>query len=359
MPTPSSNESGQMPNIIPFSEPTTLATFEANDEAQQETHENTAPTISIGMPVYNAERYLVEALDSLLDQTFTDFEIIISDNSSTDQTESICFNYVRLDSRISYVRQSENLGATANFNHVFGLARGRYFKWASYDDICKPDFLAKCVEVLDNQPEVVWVHCSSGKIDEHGEVLDVNSPEAEGIAHSSDAGLPRQSHDSKTPHLRFQGVLLGTNWCVDSYGLIRSDALQATRLLPACYGAEKVLMGALSLSGCYYEIPETLFHQRVHPTASSRIGNAAKQRTFMDAKSSSRFSSTRMRLLSGHFHSIASAQLTIWQRIRCVLVIGKYLLQTNKWKSVFANTLTGTGVGRIPNSEVETDSNCP
>ena len=326
---------------------TTLANSEHNDATAQGTHNHPTPTISIGMPIYNAERYLVEALDSLLSQTFTDFEIIFSDNASTDQTESICRDYSRRDARISYVRQPENLGATGNFNHVFGLARGRYFKWASYDDICKPDFLARCVEVLNTQPEVTWVHCASGKINEHGEVLDANDPEAEGLAHTSDAGLPRLFHDSTSPHLRFQGVLLGTNWCVDSYGLIRSDALRATAMLPACYGAEKVLMGALSLSGCYYEIPETLFHQRVHPAASSRIDNAVEQLTFMDTKSSSRFASTRMRLLSGHFHSIFSAELTLWQRIRCLVVVGKYLFQTNKWNAVLRNTVTGTGVGRI------------
>jgi len=336
-----------MPASIPCLDSTALPTSGDPAAATPAANRNPPPTVSIGMPIYNAERYLVEAIESLLAQTYTDFEIILSDNASTDQTESICRDYSRRDARISYVRQPENLGATGNFNHVFGLARGRYFKWASYDDICQPDFLARCVEVLDNRPEVVWVHCASGKINEHGKIVDVQDPESEGLAHTSDAGLPRLFHDSASPHLRFQGVLLGTNWCVDSYGLIRSDALRATSLLPACYGAEKVLMGALSLAGCYDEIPETLFHQRVHPAASSRIENAVEQLTFMDTQSSSRFASTRIRLLRGHFHSIGCARLTIRERICCWLVIVKYLFQTNKWNAVLRNTLTGTGVGRI------------
>jgi len=248
------------------------------------------------------------------------------------------------------VRQPENLGATGNFNHVFGLARGAYFKWASYDDVCEPDFLARCVEVLESRPEIVWVHSASSKINEHGDVIDSTAPEAEGIGHTSEAGLPRRFFDSPSPHQRFQGVLLGTNWCVDSYGLIRADALRATQLLPACYGSEKVLMGALSLAGCYYEIPETLFYQRVHAAASSRIENAADQLTFMDTKATSRFASTRVRLLRGHFDSISDARLTAWQKFRCLLVIGKYLLQTNKWSSVVRNTVTGTGVGRTRTS---------
>lgn len=304
------------------------------------------PKVSIGMPVYNAESYLSQAIDSLLAQTYADFEIIISDNASTDQTEAICRDYAKRDPRISYVRQQENLGAIDNFNHVFGLARGKYFKWAAYDDICEPGFLARCVEVLDSRPEIVWVHSASSKINEDGAVLDAAAPEAEGIGHTSEAGLPRKFHDASSPYLRFQGVLLGTNWCVDSYGVIRSDALRATQLLPACYGSEKVLMGALSLAGCYYEIPETLFYQRVHAAASSRIENAADQLTFIDTKATSRFTSTRMRLLRGHLNSISDAELPIWQKMCCLLIVGKYLLQAHKWGVVLRNTVTGTGVGR-------------
>lgn len=319
-------------------------------------HSEPPPKLSIGMPVYNAESYLREAIDSLLAQTYTDFEIIISDNASTDQTQVICRDYEQRERRISYVRQQKNLGATGNFNHVFGLARGTYFKWASYDDICEPQFLAKCIEVLDARPEIVWVHSASAKINENGDVLGSDAPEAEGIGHTSEAGLPRQFHESLSPHLRFRGVLLGTNWCVDSYGVIRSDALRSTQLLPACYGSEKVLMGALSLVGCYHEVPETLFYQRVHAAASSRIENAADQLTFMDTKATSRFTSTRLRLLRGHLKSISDSELSIWQKMRCLMIVGKYLLQAHKWGTVLRNTFTGTGVGRTRTKSATADS---
>jgi glycosyltransferase involved in cell wall biosynthesis len=328
-----------------------------HDSDSQSLDSQSRPAISIGMPVYNAASYLREAIDSILAQTYTDFEIIISDNASTDETEAICRDYEKRDARISYVRQQENVGATGNFNYVFGLARGRYFKWAAYDDICEPEFLEKCVAVLENRPEVVWVHCASSKINEHGDILDSMAPEAEGIGNTSEAGLPRKFHDSNSPHLRFQGVLLGTNWCVDSYGLIRSDTLRGTKLLPACYGSEKVLMGALSLAGCYYEIPATLFYQRVHSAASSRIENAADQLTFIDTKTSSRFASTRLRLLRGHLTSITDARLSVWQKIRCRVIVGKYLFQTNKWGSVLRNTITGTGVGRTKSAQRRSVSN--
>jgi glycosyltransferase involved in cell wall biosynthesis len=346
MQTSSSQDDMPVPETMTDTIPSAPTPKSRQNRAVRDGNSELPPKVSIGMPVYNAESYLREAVESLLAQTFTDYEIIISDNASTDQTEAICRAYAKADSRISYVRQSENLGATGNFNHVFGLARGPYFKWASYDDVCEPDFLAKCVEVLESRPEIVWVHSASSKINEHGDVIDSTAPEAEGIGHTSEAGLPRRFFDSPSPHQRFQGVLLGTNWCVDSYGLIRADALRATQLLPACYGSEKVLMGALSLAGCYHEIPETLFYQRVHAAASSRIENAADQLTFMDTKATSRFASTRVRLLLGHLDSISDSSLPAWQKFRCLLIIGKYLLQTNKWSSVVRNTVTGTGVGR-------------
>ncbi|MFA5300916.1 MAG: glycosyltransferase family 2 protein [Lutibacter sp.] len=92
------------------------------------------PIVSIGMPVYNGEKFIREALDSLLAQTFTDFELIISDNASTDGTEAICREYAVCDSRIRYVRQSENRGACYNFQFVLDEAKGEYFMWAAADD---------------------------------------------------------------------------------------------------------------------------------------------------------------------------------------------------------------------------------
>ncbi len=92
------------------------------------------PEVSIGMPVYNGEIFIREALDSLLAQTFTNFELIISDNASTDGTESICLNYAEQDSRIRYIRQRENISALPNFQFVLGEARGKYFMWAACDD---------------------------------------------------------------------------------------------------------------------------------------------------------------------------------------------------------------------------------
>jgi glycosyltransferase involved in cell wall biosynthesis len=110
---------------------------------------NKTPQVSIGMPVFNGEKYIREALDSLLRQTFTDFELIISDNASTDGTEAICRSFSVKDSRIRYIRQVVNLGAAANFELVLVEAVGKYFMWAAYDDLRTPDFIEVLFKMLE------------------------------------------------------------------------------------------------------------------------------------------------------------------------------------------------------------------
>jgi len=113
------------------------------------TQASNSPKVSIGMPVYNGEAFIREALDSLLAQTFTDFELIISDNASTDGTEAICREYAAKDARIRYVRQAENRGGIPNFQFVLDEAVGEYFMWAAADDVWLPNFIQHCRLLLD------------------------------------------------------------------------------------------------------------------------------------------------------------------------------------------------------------------
>ena len=116
------------------------------------------PKVSIGLPVYNGEPFLSETIDAILAQTFKDFELIICDNASTDDTERICRRYAARDKRISYYRQHHNIGAAGNFNRVFNLSSGEYFKWAAHDDLIAPEYLARCVEILERDRSVVLCH---------------------------------------------------------------------------------------------------------------------------------------------------------------------------------------------------------
>jgi glycosyltransferase involved in cell wall biosynthesis len=99
------------------------------------------PRVSLGMPVYNGERYLEKTFDSVLAQTYKDFELVISDNGSTDRTQAICERYAKMDSRVKYHRNSKNIGIAPNFNRVYELSPSEYFKWTDYDDLLAPEFL--------------------------------------------------------------------------------------------------------------------------------------------------------------------------------------------------------------------------
>src|SRR4051794_41159994 len=130
-----------------------------------------SPRLTIGVPVYNGERFIRATLDSLLAQTFTDFEVIITDNASTDGTEAICRSYVANDSRVSYVRADRNLGPSKNYNVSVDRARGELFKWAAADDVCGPDFLKICIAALDANPDAVVAHPRTKSIDADGKLI--------------------------------------------------------------------------------------------------------------------------------------------------------------------------------------------
>jgi glycosyltransferase involved in cell wall biosynthesis len=131
----------------------------------------TKPRVSVGLPVYNGEEFLRQALDSLLSQTFEDFELIISDNASTDTTESICREYVERDSRVRYTRQSSNQGAITNSNLVFEMACGEFFRWASHDDYSTHEHLRECLSTLESRPDAVLSFTWTTFLDKAGEVI--------------------------------------------------------------------------------------------------------------------------------------------------------------------------------------------
>ena len=130
----------------------------------------TTPRLTIGLPVYNGEKYVAESIDALLGQSFTDFELIISDNASTDGTGDICRHYEKQDSRVRYFRQPQNIGLAPNHNFVVEQARGELFKWASNDDLYARDLLERCVDALDKYPDVVLAHSWTAMVDGSGAV---------------------------------------------------------------------------------------------------------------------------------------------------------------------------------------------
>jgi glycosyltransferase involved in cell wall biosynthesis len=224
------------------------------------------PRVSVGLPVYNGERYLSECLDSLLSQTFEHFELIISDNASTDHTEEICRDYAARHKRVQYFRNEVNIGVNRNFNRVFQLASGEYFKWASADDVCHPQLVARCLEVLDHDSSVVLAYPKTTFIDANGKPLDWRDP-----------GWNLRSDE---PSERMRYVIKSSHWVNAFYGLVRTKDLLTTRLFPIYDSGDYRLLGELSLRGKFVEVPESLFFRRIHPTASSQIDDKGVRADF-------------------------------------------------------------------------------
>ncbi len=134
---------------------------------------NAVPRLSVGLPVYNGDGFLAQSIEALLGQTYEDFELIISDNASTDGTADICRRYEKQDPRIRYYRQERNIGCAPNHNFVIQQARGELFKTASHDDLYARDLLRLCVDALDEHPQVVLAHSWSAVIDGSGLVTEI------------------------------------------------------------------------------------------------------------------------------------------------------------------------------------------
>ena len=238
------------------------------------------PRLSIGLPVYNGEQYLREALDAILAQTFEDFELVISDNASTDGTAKICREYARRDKRIRYNRNEKNLGAAKNFSRVFELSRAPYFKWAAADDLMAPEFVARCMEALEREPRASLAYTRAKYIDGEGRVI-------EGV----EQGRLRHVDWRRRPVNRFRQLLDGfgaDNGCsapMFFHGVIRSDVLRRTRLIGEYYAFDCVLLSELILLGEFSEVPEFLFFIRLHPGSSSWPGRSWESvREFHDPK---------------------------------------------------------------------------
>ena len=217
------------------------------------------PRVSIGMPVFNGEKYLRQSIESILHQTYQDFELIISDNASTDHTQSICMEYVNQDNRVRYYRNKENLGGPRNYNRVFELSSGEYFKWAAYDDVLSSEFLRTCVSILDKDFSIVGCCCKTGRIDQDGNFLGYYNN-----------GLLKNIASAK-PHERFRDLIGLYYTTTPFHGVYRKSLFAKSQLHGSYIGADRNLVAELSLMGRIYEIPKCLFFWREHPDSYTSI----------------------------------------------------------------------------------------
>ena len=288
----------------------------------------TSPRLSIGMPVYNAERYLAEALDGFLAQTFQDFEIIVSDNASSDRTAEICQSFAERDPRIRYFRNGRNLGAIPNFNRVFELSRAPLFKWAAHDDLYHPRYLHTCVRILDDDPNVILAHSRTAFVDDHGQPFPVDPATGcyidprTGIAQTADSPMVA---DSPVAIVRFWQVLTGACWGTHMFGAMRRDMLKRTRLIPTFSGGDRAMLAELALLGRFRCTNEVLFSKRFHESASCHLSEKEMLRWMStDGKARSR----RAQQLKAYFSTPQGKPVGILTKVGCAGLVAVHSIKT-------------------------------
>ena len=308
---------------------------------------NNQPLVSIGLAVYNGENYIREALDSLLNQTFQDFELIISDNASTDRTSEICLEYAARDQRIRYERSPINRGAAWNQNQVAFLARGKYFKLASHDDICAPEFLEKCLQPLEADDSIVLSYPQTHIIDETGEIID---PNGDGNLNYKSSKLSQVGRfllrpilgdskvhlDSAKPRVRFRSVVCNMGKLHPIFGLIRVNALKEKKLFGAYGHADSVCLSQLALKGKFYEVPEYLFFSRRHSLQSSMMFKKANKQDFIsysawwNPQNQGKVSLQRWIIFREYCRVISEADVSITDKFCCYFDASRWL--RGNWK---------------------------
>lgn len=224
-----------------------------------------APMVSIGMPVFNGENYLAEAIDSVLCQSFDDLEVIVCDNASTDGTGAIAERFARADSRVRYVRNPANLGAAPNYNRAFELSAGRYVKWLAHDDRLAPGYLARTVTAMEARPELVLCNSRVDVIDENGRIIGTY-------------GSVLDQADQPGAVDRFAVFVLQPHTGVDVFGLMRRTALLGSVLHPSFHGADRALLAQLALRGPMLQLAEPLHQIREHAGRYTRRATSARLR---------------------------------------------------------------------------------
>lgn len=233
--------------------------------------------VAIGLPVYNGQNYLRDAVESILAQSYGDFRLIITDNCSTDGTQDICREYAARDKRIEYHRHAENIGAAPNFNSAFHYAPldCTYFKWAAHDDVLGRDFLKVCIERLEADPKLSIAHTLSVRIDKDRKSVG-----------TYDSEFPL---DGARTRDRFYRILWVDHF-TEIWGLMRTSFLKKTILYGSFIGSDRTLLAEMLLQGDIAYVPEYHFFRRDHPEnyCNSKRSNADRLAWFDPKKHNSK-----------------------------------------------------------------------
>ena len=269
----------------------------------------------MGLPVYNGENYIAESIDALLGQSFADFELIISDNASTDGTGDICRRYEKQDARVRYFRQPQNIGLAPNHNFVAEQARGELFKWASNDDLYARDLLERCVDALDKYPDVVLAHSWTAKVDGSGAVTEAFK-------------YPLTTDSPGAPE-RFRSVLFDSGGD-DDYGVMRPEVLRRTAMKESYHHADHTIIAEIVLHGRFYQVPDWLYFRRDHADRAERACPTMRSRCVnMDPRRADRLRHPAARLYGeyiwGYIRAIRHAPLSSADRRECYRYLAEWL----------------------------------
>lgn len=283
-----------------------------------------APRLTIGLPVYNGARYIEQALDALLGQSFEDFRLVISDNASTDETGEICKRYAKRDSRIDYFRQRRNIGLSPNHNFTLDRADTELFKWASHDDLYAKDLLKSCVAALDEYPEMVQAHSWTAHIDDSNNLIDA-------------AEYPLLT-SSPRPSERFRSILFDFGGD-DDYGVMRTTVLRSVKQNASYHHAGRTLVAEIVLRGPFYQVPKWLYFRRYHEDqAEFKHGGIRENCINMDPRRANGILNPVMRLYAeyawGYVSAINRSPLSPVERRECYRHLMHYLINRAGGKTV-------------------------
>lgn len=261
------------------------------------------PTVSLGLPVYNGENFVAQAIDAALAQTYVDFELIICDNASTDRTEEICRAAADRDKRVRYIRNERNLGAAPNFNLAFELSRGTYFKWIAHDDLIGPRYVEGCVALLEARPEAAACHSLIEIIDENGHFVSTYDYE--------DAVF-----DHPDPVRRYVNAVSERHFCFSVFCLTRRAVLERSNLIGSYIGSDRNLIAQIVLQGPLLQMPEVQFFSRDHGDRSVRALELRERGQWFDSARPDAGRRYFIKLVTEHARILFMQDLTVSQRLR-------------------------------------------
>ena len=282
------------------------------------------PRVSIGIPVYNGENFLEDAIRSVLAQTYQDLELVIADNASSDRTAEIGQDFAASDGRVRYLRNARNLGAAPNYNRVWEQSRGDLFKWLSHDDRILPGYVAATVAALDANPDAVLCNTVVDYIDDRGAIF----AHYRSVLGEAGAGSPSQ---------RFAAMVLRSHSCVDFFSMIRREAMVGSLLHASFHGADRAFLVQMALRGRLLQLPEPLVQMREHQSRYTRNkGDARTRRLWHDSSAKRTALMPTLYLYGQYLRMLQQESLSTAERQRCMLALGRWWF--SNWNAMRVGT---------------------